>query len=147
MTLSTGAPSRSPFRSSGGGTSQGSAFALELVKAVLASPEAVGLLREALGANQPQDAQPLAYTVSSLAEATGLSPKAVRGAIRRGELPANRRGDESGPYLIEGEGAREWVRAGRRGDARQGTGSRRRRPSARGRRPMSAALNGLEEQT
>jgi excisionase family DNA binding protein len=55
----------------------------------------------------PQAADdPIAYTIASLAESLGVSEKVVRGAIRRGELPAVRRGRR---YIIALDDARAWA--------------------------------------
>jgi hypothetical protein len=126
--------------------STGSNFPAELARTLLASPEAVALLREALGVDERQVRQPLAYTVPTLAAATGLSEKAIRGAIRRGQLHATRRGGERGPYLIDGDDARAWVGAGRGSDQRPSP-SHRRQVARQRRRPMSSALAALEKKS
>jgi hypothetical protein len=66
-----------------------SALVAALIELLAASPAAMAQLVELLESQRPaaQPAMP-AYTVASLAAALGVSPKAVRGAIARGELAA-----------------------------------------------------------
>jgi hypothetical protein len=116
-----------------------------LVEAIAADPEAVGRLREALGVNTRRD--PVAFTVSSLAEQTGLSPAAIRGAIRRGELRAHRRGSgPRAPWIVAPEDAHAWA-SGR--PAASGPHPKRRAerqhraPTRATRGPLDAALGEL----
>lgn len=67
--------------------------------ALTRSPTAVERLRELLGE------RPAAYTVESFAAAVGLSPKAVRNAIARGDLGAVKRG---GRWIVSGAAADRW---------------------------------------
>lgn len=60
-----------------------------------------------LGDLEPDAAAPVAYTIAALAESLGVSQKTIRGAINRGELPAQRRGRR---FYIDAEIAREWAR-------------------------------------
>ena len=84
--------------------------ALALVRALAADPEALSELREALKIGPARDGLPLAYTVVALAEATGVTPRVVRGAIARGELRAVRRGTGArSPYLIAHDDADAWI--------------------------------------
>jgi excisionase family DNA binding protein len=48
----------------------------------------------------------IAYTVATLADELGLSQRAIRGAIERGELPAVKRG---GRWLIDAVAVAVWV--------------------------------------
>lgn len=50
--------------------------------------------------------KPIAYTVATLAHELGLSPRAIRGAIERGELAATKRG---GRWLISADAVTVWV--------------------------------------
>lgn len=50
--------------------------------------------------------KPIAYTVATLALELGLSPRAIRGAIERGELAASKRG---GRWLIGADAVMAWV--------------------------------------
>lgn len=85
-------------------------YAVALVETILADPEAVALLRAALAEGQPAHDEPVAYTVAALAAATGLSEPAIRGAIRRRELSAIRRGGgASGPFLIPRSAVEKWL--------------------------------------
>lgn len=52
------------------------------------------------------DAQPAAYTVATLAQELTLSPRAIRGAIERGELAAIKRG---GRWIIAAQSVAAWV--------------------------------------
>ncbi len=51
-------------------------------------------------------ARPVAYTVATLASEIGLSHRAVRGAVERGELAAVKRG---GRWLVSAEAVAAWV--------------------------------------
>jgi hypothetical protein len=70
-----------------------------LLDALTRSPTAIERLRELLGG------RPAAYTVESLAAAVGLSPKAGRNAIARGDLAAVKRG---GRWIVSGAAADRW---------------------------------------
>jgi excisionase family DNA binding protein len=50
--------------------------------------------------------QPAAYTVATLAQALALSPRAIRGAIERGELAAIKRG---GRWIIAAQAVAAWA--------------------------------------
>lgn len=52
------------------------------------------------------EARPAAYTVATLAQETGLSTRAIRGAIERGELPAVKRGRR---WLIDASAVAAWI--------------------------------------
>lgn len=100
----------------------------EVVELLAACPSALARLGQLLRVS------PAAYTVDSLAQAVGVSAKAVRNAISRGELAAVKRG---GRWIISAEAVERWstpqhvarfVRASRR--PRQG--------------PLADALSRLE---
>jgi hypothetical protein len=119
----------------------GASLAVALVQSIRDDPDALGMLRE-LVAQEQRHTPPLAYTVTQLADVTGLSPRAIRGAIHRGELIATRRGGPTGPYLIASEEARRWTTPSSRHE-RPRRELRRRVPSG----VMSAALAGLSERS
>jgi excisionase family DNA binding protein len=104
-----------------------------LLAEVQRDPDALARLRAVVlpDVAEPIAAEPVAYTIASLAADLGVSEKVVRGAITRGELPAQRRGRR---YLIDPDAARAW--------ARPDAATRRRRTSAsRGTgRPLRDAL-------
>ncbi len=77
-----------------------------VLDALAQSPLATARLRELLGPPQA------AYTVESLARAVGLSPKAVRNAIGRGDLEALKRG---GRWIISTSAAERWSEPDRSG--------------------------------
>ena len=81
--------------------------ALAIVEAIRDDPETLALLRSLID-SVPEQESPLAYTVRGLAQRTGRSPKAIRGAIHRGELVATR--DGSRGYTILPEHAELWLR-------------------------------------
>src|SRR3954469_21276711 len=80
-----------------------------LLAEVLRDPDALARLRAVVlpDAIEPAPPAPVAYTIASLAADLGVSEKVVRGAIHRGELPAQRRGRR---YLIGPDAARAWAR-------------------------------------
>jgi excisionase family DNA binding protein len=59
-------------------------------------------------AHKAASGEHLAYTVASLAAELGVSPKAIRCAISRGELNAVKRGTR---WIISGEAVGEWASA------------------------------------
>jgi hypothetical protein len=119
--------------------SEGS-LALALVEAIASDPRARDRLRALLALDDRLER--LAYTVPAPAEETGLSPKAVRGAIQRGELNANRRGDgPRAPYIIAAEDARRWLLGAKRRPTKVGTNHNTRRVEAA--RPLTSALADL----
>lgn len=105
----------------------------DLVGAVLdalaQSPLATARLRELLGT-------PHAYTVESLARAVGLSPKAVRNAIGRGDLDAVKRG---GRWIISSSAAQRWSEPDR-------SGRFSRRSAHAGATPLADAVARFERQ-
>ena len=109
------------------------ALVVALVEQLAASPAAMAQLVELLESQRPavQPATP-AYTVTSLAAALGVSPKAVRGAIARGELAAVKRG---GRWIISGDAVRAWAQHD--GTARTAPA---RQPGARRDRPLGSAI-------
>jgi hypothetical protein len=115
-------------------------LALALVEAIAADPDALAKLKEMVETKTEPD-PPLAYAVQALALETGLSPKAVRGAIQRGELHATRRGGSRGPYLISGSEAHAWLNRVHVPKKRVAA-----TPSVRARqsRPMASALESLD---
>jgi excisionase family DNA binding protein len=86
----------------------------ELLRALFAEleadPVALERLRSLLGAQvdrEPTASAP-AYTVQSLAEELGRTPRSIRGAIERGELDAVKRGRG---YVISAEAVSRWASA------------------------------------
>jgi excisionase family DNA binding protein len=110
-----------------------SALVAALIELLAASPAAMAQLVELLESQRPaQQSELLAYTVASLAAALGVSPRAVRGAITRGELVAVKRG---GRWIISADAVRAWAQD-------DGTPRRvaARRPSTRRDRPLGSAI-------
>lgn len=76
----------------------------------MTDPAAVALLRDLLDVDHDSagaEPRPPAYTVESLAIALGMSAKAVRNAIARGDLAAVKR---AGRWLISAEAVDAWTR-------------------------------------
>jgi excisionase family DNA binding protein len=92
-------------------------LAQSLVVAIAEDPAALGELRAILGDIGPAiPAQaPAAYTVATLADDLGVSPKTVHGAIHRGELEAVKCGSR---WLISAEAVRAWTDGERKPMAR-----------------------------
>ena len=110
-----------------------SALVAALIELLAASPAAVAQLVELLESQRPAQQLALpAYTVASLAAALGVSPRAVRGAITRGELAAVERG---GRWIISADAVRAWAQHD--GAARRATA---RRAGARTDRPLGSAI-------
>ena len=110
----------------------------ELARALVAEladdPAALAHLRELLRANaddhqEPERASRAAFTVATLATELGVSPKVVRGAIHRGELPAAKRGR---CYVIAGEAVAAWATPAAAPAKRRQTPRRLRAPAAAG---------------
>jgi excisionase family DNA binding protein len=101
-----------------------------VLDALARDPAAVDRLRELLDA----DRGPSAYTVDAFAARVGLTPKAVRNAITRGELEAVKRG---GRWIISGHAVERWSESRR---------SQRftRRSATRLRMPLTDALARFE---
>ncbi len=89
-------------------------------------PAAVVELRTLLGAG------PSAYTPQTLAAELGITPRAVRAAIERGDLEARRSGRG---YVIAAEAVTAWGRPRAR--------ARRQTPAVKRRRPLRDAMAGL----
>jgi len=70
-------------------------------------PEAIERLRALVAPTAARPSAP-AYTVAQLAAETGLSPKAVRGAIARGELEAVKRGTR---WIVSADAVAAWATA------------------------------------
>lgn len=81
------------------------ALAAALVEVLARSPAALARIRQ-LVAPEPVPADAPAYTVAALASAIGVSARAIRGAIGRGELAAVKRG---GRWLIAADAVRAWT--------------------------------------
>jgi excisionase family DNA binding protein len=83
-------------------------LARSILSAIAEDPTALAELRAMVGTASPTvaDAAPLAYTVATLADDLGVSPKTVRGAIHRGELGAVKRGSR---WFISAEAVRAWT--------------------------------------
>jgi excisionase family DNA binding protein len=88
----------------------------EVVRKIVADPEALAALRRALGAEAP------AYTVATLARVLGVSERVVRNAIWRGELAAVRRGSR---WVIAAVAVEAWAHGGRAPTRQRRTAQRR----------------------
>jgi len=86
-----------------------------------------------LADRQPTPAEPVGYTIRTLAAELHVSEKTIRGAIHRGELTATRRGTR---YLIPADAARAWATPNP-GRARRTTPASR----SQQQRPLAAALD------
>ncbi|QEC46174.1 helix-turn-helix domain-containing protein [Baekduia soli] len=84
-----------------------------------------------------------AYTVAALAESLGLSPKAVRNAIGRGELRARKRGAR---WLITTDAVAKWLEVSPAPAPPRGTsdGPRPHRRRSRAIGPMTRALAAVQ---
>jgi hypothetical protein len=91
------------------------ALAAALVELLAANPAALARLRELV---QPRVStpSPALYTSTSLAKTIDVSPKAIRGAISRGELVATKRG---GRWIISADAVQAWARSDRSGPRRR----------------------------
>lgn len=78
---------------------------------------------------RPDGAQPPAYTVATLAQALALSPRAIRGAIERGELAAIKRG---GRWIITAQAVTAWAEPQHRRTAATSASPRPRNRTATG---------------
>lgn len=91
-------------------------------------------------------AEPVAFTVVTLAAEVDLSPKVIRGAIQRGELQAVRRGARDdgtgGRFLISADAVRAWATPEHLAASR--APARRSRVAAELRRPLRTALADLD---
>ena len=121
-------------------------LALQMVREIAKDPDALEFLRkltstESVASTRPAADRRLAYSVKSLSEQTGVSPKSIRGAIHRGELQAIRRGSIRGPFLIADKHAHAWLSS--RATTETGKASSRRSPPPGG--VMAAALSALSE--
>jgi excisionase family DNA binding protein len=115
-------------------------LALELVEAIASSAVALERLRELVGgppADAPAESRTRVYTVRTLAGELGRSERSIRGAIRRGELEAARRGRG---YLIAADAVTTWARAPVKFRAPELDRSSRRQRSEPG--PATRALRG-----
>jgi excisionase family DNA binding protein len=102
-----------------------SALVSALIELLAASPTAMAQLVDLLESQRPASHPPMpAYTVTSLAAGLGVSPRAVRGAITRGELAAVKRG---GRWIISADAVRAWAQNDRAAPVRR-RGMRRERP-------------------
>lgn len=88
-------------------------------------PAALAELRVLLGAG------PSVYSPQTLAAELGITPRAVRAAIERGDLQARRSGRG---YVIGADAVAAWAQPRARA---------RRRPAARAARPLRDAMAGL----
>lgn len=84
------------------------ALAAALVELLARSPAALARLRDLVSVHEHVAPTAPAYTVASLARVVGVSPRAVRDAIARGELVAAKRG---GRWIISDDAVRAWARA------------------------------------
>ncbi len=84
----------------------------QIASAVVAAldDETLDLLADRLASRLTSDAsgpaRPVAYTVATLAAEVGLSQRAIRGAIERGELAGVKR---SGRWLVSAESVEAWL--------------------------------------
>lgn len=87
-------------------------LAAAVIRALASDPEALSRLRQLIDFDEGHrhDSQPLppAYTVASLAAAVGVSAKAIRNAITRGELAAVKR---AGRWLIAADAVDAWTQS------------------------------------
>jgi len=81
-------------------------LARALLDELARDPEAVERLRALVAPDGGGKAFAPAYTVAALAAETGLSPKAVRGAIARGELEAVKRGTR---WIVSADAVAAWA--------------------------------------
>jgi excisionase family DNA binding protein len=95
----------------------------EVLDALAHDPVAVERLRRLLAAERG----PAAYTVDAFAARVGLSPKAVRNAIARGDLEAVKRG---GRWIISGHAVERWSESRRSRRFTRGSAPRVRTPLA-----------------
>jgi excisionase family DNA binding protein len=98
----------------------------DLIAELRDDPAVLAELRELLGTG------PAVYTPRTLAAELGITPRAVRAAIERGDLEARRSGRG---YVIGAEAVSAWARSPSR--------RRPRRASRRGSRPLHDAMAGL----
>lgn len=81
-----------------------------LARAVVASlsrdPQAIWRLRALVAPEPLRKTAPPAYTVASLAEVIGVTPKVIRNAVARGELTAVKRG---GRWIISSDAVAAWT--------------------------------------
>jgi hypothetical protein len=106
----------------------------------LAAPHAREALRRAL---EPEEArrppnERTVFTAETLAAELGITPRAVRAAITRGDLAAIKR---AGRWIIAREAVEDWARP----TAPTGAPRARRRRTARSSRPMADALAALDD--
>jgi excisionase family DNA binding protein len=97
----------------------------DLLAELRSDPAAAAELRTALAAG------PVAYTPQTLAAELGVTPRAVRAAIGRGDLQARRSGRG---WVISADAVAAWAQPHARV---------RRRPAARRSRPLRDAVAGL----
>jgi len=97
-------------------------------------PEAVERLRALVAPTTTSSSAP-AYTVAQLAHETGLSAKAIRGAIVRGELEAVKRGTR---WIVSADAVAAWAKADRARDSRA-------RPNGRARRNAGVMARALSK--
>ena len=112
------------------------ALAAALVEVLARSPAALARIRQ-LVAPEPAPADAPAYTVAALAGAIGVSARAIRGAIARGELAAVKRG---GRWLIAADAVRAWTAR----DETRATGRSAHRRRGEDKRVLADALGRLE---
>lgn len=106
--------------------------ARELLDELRAQPQLLAELRDLLGA------RPTVYTAQTLAAELGVTSRAIRAAIERGDLEAVRSGRV---WLISAEAATTWASVRSNDARRRRVESRPLRPP----RPMSDAFAGAPE--
>lgn len=104
---------------------------IALLAELRGDPVALAELRALLGAG------PSVYTPRTLADELGVTPRAVRAAIERGDLQARRSGRG---YVIAREAVSEWASYSKRRNAK------RRNTRVRERRPVRNAMDGLGQE-
>ena len=110
------------------------ALARAVVTSLSRDPQAIWRLRALVAPELVADPAPPAYTVASLAEILGVTPKVIRNAVARGELTAVKRG---GRWIISSDAVAAWTNPA-------GDGRRRRRQVGGAAHTLHAALERLD---
>ena len=81
-------------------------LAARVLTALLADPDELRRLQNALGSIETGETTVPAYTVDSLAAVLGVTPRVVRNAVARGELGGVKRG---GRWVIPADAVAAWT--------------------------------------